>query len=266
MSQTKRNSPPASARAPSRRWSRPGRSAASSAAVSARDRDGSGRSATANRVGSQASSSAASPANRRMLPMSCGFDLREDLRHAVDVGLAADEAGRGESSALPRQDARRRRSRSRADESSAAGSKISRASAGASRRCRAQDAAADDRSARPGAALSLWPLRRPKKARSLSPRSGSDCALRLIAASGTADGAAARAARARRHRAARNGCARPCRRRRARRASRCGRGEIAVRAAAGVRCRPARSRSPRRASSHVRTARRRHCPSRKADG
>ena len=43
--------------------------------------------------GAHASSSAASPANSLMLPMLMRLDLRQDLRHAVDVGLAADEAG-----------------------------------------------------------------------------------------------------------------------------------------------------------------------------
>ena len=44
-------------------------------------------------AGAHASSSAASPANSLMLPMLCASIGAEDLGHAVDVRLAADEAG-----------------------------------------------------------------------------------------------------------------------------------------------------------------------------
>ena len=79
---------------------RPARNAASSAAASATDRDGSGRSGSV-------SAAAATPAARRhrRRAVGCcrcpaGLDLGQDLRHAVDVRLAADEARSGKSARL----------------------------------------------------------------------------------------------------------------------------------------------------------------------
>ena len=45
--------------------------------------------------GSQATRSAASPANSLTLAPRPALELREDLRHPVDVRFAADEAGCG---------------------------------------------------------------------------------------------------------------------------------------------------------------------------
>jgi len=73
-----------------RRWHL-ARSAASSAAASARDQDGSGRSAPAI-------APAPRPVARRrrrrkslILPIFCASIWCQDFRHAVDIGLAADE-------------------------------------------------------------------------------------------------------------------------------------------------------------------------------
>ncbi len=108
-------------------------------------------------------------------------------------------------------------------------------------RCRAQDAAAGARSGRPDAHAACGPCggRRTSRAPAAWRRHGLASRLvrspeaALIAASDRADRAAAPVARSRRCRAARNGYARPCRRRRGRRGWRYGRGEIAVGAAAG---------------------------------
>ena len=53
--------------------------------------------------GSHATSSAASPANSLTLGRWPLVELREDLRHPVDVGLAADEAGGGIGVGLGKQ-------------------------------------------------------------------------------------------------------------------------------------------------------------------
>ena len=91
-----------------------------------------------------------------------GLDLRQDLRHAVDIGFAADEAGVGKGAALPRPDARRRRIRFPAGPRRPADRTVRRDRPGWRCRYRAQAAAADCSIRSAWCARSLWPLRRPK--------------------------------------------------------------------------------------------------------
>ena len=159
-----------------------------------------------------------------------GLDLRQDLRHAVDIGLAADEADIRKGLRFRDQMFAAAESDFEPDVLESADRRVGEI--GRSRRCRyrAPDAAAGFRSGRPGAARSLWPLRRPKNepcACAAAAVIGWRVAIvvfgrlrAIIAASGTADAAAAPAARSRRCTSARNGYARPCRRRRGRRALR----------------------------------------------
>ena len=175
--------------------------------------------------GSQASSSAASPANRRMLPMLCGLDLREDLCHAVDIGLAADEAGVAESSAPPptrcspppKPISSRTSSAARIEDLG----KIAPALAVDVERKMRQQMIDQIGLVLRGACGPCGGRRTSLALRVIARDRGSGLRLRVIAASDTADAAAAPAARSRRCTSARNGCVRPCRRRRGRRASRC---------------------------------------------
>ena len=156
-----------------------------------------------------------------------GFDLRQDLRHAVDIGLAADEPDLGKCLRFGDQMLAAAKSDFQPD---GIGLRLESS-------VRSSGADVPISSARCGSRLSirsawwmrsLWPLRRPKNepcewATRRHPAAHRDRRSRaeaIIAASGTAGAAAAPAARSRRCTSARNGYARPCRRPRGRRALR----------------------------------------------
>ena len=158
------------------------------------------------------------------------FDLRQDLRHAVDIGLAADEAGLRKGARFGDQMLAAAEADLEPDiVEPARSNSLGEIAGGAGSRCRAQDAAAGVRSDRPGASGACGPCGGRRTSLACMGRAAivrrdrrrGDRGWRpLIAASGTADAAAAPAARSTRYTSARNGYARPCRRRRGRRASR----------------------------------------------
>ena len=151
-----------------------------------------------------------------------GLDLRQDLCHAVDIGLAADEAGFGKRPRFRDQVF----AAAKADLEPDIGRAVLEQSARSPVRCpdvERQMRQQIVRSDRPDGCGACGPCggRRTSRAQGVS------AVVRLIAiagiargtiiaASGTADRAAAPAARSTKYTSARNGYARPCRRRRGR--------------------------------------------------
>ena len=157
------------------------------------------------------------------------LDLRQDLRHAVDIGLAADEPDVRKGLRLRDQMLAAAESDFEPDILDVAIEQLGKPRRRGRSRYRAPDAAADCRSGRPGGCGACGPCGGRRTSRAHVPTRRHPAARRgrryravqiIIAASGTAGTTAAPSARSRRCTSARNGYARPGRRRRARPASR----------------------------------------------